>query len=178
MFSCPARHHCCTVKALVYCHTRDVDYASRPHFMLDDMKHVMGDDFNRAYFETVDVMANDLAFPASSPTYVADGFDDTFLSRHENEYDYVFIPDCAGVWWTAQMEGSSLVVGEKLSDIVLSVSRIVKRRGTLFFSKIIGGSDAQETTEIIISRLNQHGLSARIFKLARFANSAVVATKL
>lgn len=100
-----------TIKILVYCHEYKIEYnpENKP-----DSKFVYYDNITRNTYpyklsqtlellvskhgwnnkniivETVDIV--------NEPTYKRDGFDQSFIDEHLNEYDLVYVPDCGGLW--------------------------------------------------------------------------------
>lgn len=55
-------------------------------------------------------------------TLIEDGFDSSFIESHPNEYDLVFVPDCAGNWYYYQSDARAS--WERSTGILLNSMRI------------------------------------------------------
>ena len=78
-------------KVLVYCHPKIIK-TPEDHFAYADLIVNIPKPINNLVIETVDIK------PGGN--YTANGFLPGFTSKHRGEYDLVFLPDCAGLWYT------------------------------------------------------------------------------
>ena len=93
-------------KVLVYCHPKLIK-TPKDHFHYADLIVNIPKPINNLVIETVDIK------PGGN--YTANGFLPGFTSKHRGEYDLVFLPDCAGLWYTAQSNGYII---EQLNDMI------------------------------------------------------------
>jgi hypothetical protein len=71
---------------LVYCHPKKIKEPT-DHFLYDEIIELSEPG---AKIETVDI--------SGLPNHKEDAFSASFISQHQDEYDLVFLPDCAGMW--------------------------------------------------------------------------------
>ncbi len=82
-----------------------------------------------AKFNTVDI--------SGSPDYIIDGFSSEFISQHQNEFDIVMLPDCAGRWWDIIKLDDDTEKSILLFSLIESIMSIVKPGGRLYLSKLV-----------------------------------------
>jgi hypothetical protein len=89
-------------------------------------------------FETIDIKPGG--------TYQQDAFSDKFIESHINNYDLVMVPDCGGIWYELQNSHTGKLFlteeeindnKEKLIEICLNFTKIVKPGGIIQFSKFL-----------------------------------------
>jgi hypothetical protein len=131
---------------------------TQEHWAMDSFRHILGDDWHLVTFSTVDL--------SRGGTYMADGFSEEFVAAHEQEFDYVFVPDCSGPWYEAQMQGDSHEKAERLAQMLLLVSRVLKPGGTLCAAKFI--NEPQEVATYVADILNDHNLLSEVHRMPHF----------
>lgn len=134
-------------KILVYCHPRDPKLSTSPHwFTAVFREEALGYDDADVYWVDPSAVEHPNAFRE-------DGFSDTFLSRFENTFDHVFVPDCSGPWYHKPTETVALIE---------SVSSVLKPGGKMIFGKLVV---SQLTPDQIVSEINtgSKGLAAELF---------------
>ena len=104
---------------LIYCHRRVVDLtrANTNHWQGPIFKQLLterGIDLMKIKVDTIDIL--------SGGTIVGDGFSKSFIDSHENEFDIVILPDCAGLWYEFQKEHND----ENFQTLLSLVSTILK----------------------------------------------------
>jgi hypothetical protein len=148
-------------KVLILCHPEKVTGTFVPltlnnHWMgqegtpKEDSFNILFSDYKltgRPIFDTVDIK--------KGGTYVANAFSEEFITAHENEYDLVMVPDCAGPWVYSQC-GPTADLGQFIS-LSLSLTRMVKPDGIIQFSKF---------TQYYSDELQQH-LETHRFRVER-----------
>jgi SAM-dependent methyltransferase len=87
-----------------------------------------GIDLTKIKVDTIDVRPGG--------TIVADGFSKSFIDSHENEFDIVILPDCAGLWYEFQTEHNDENF-QVLLSLMIELIRLVKPGGTIMFGKIM-----------------------------------------
>ena len=170
-------------KVLILCHPEKVTGSFKPlslknHWFNYHIKELF-EEYNLTgtpLFETVDRY--------SGGTYTADAFSQEFISKHQNEYDLVLVPDCAGPWYKLQNPGESndiRVIGrpysedeintnlETLISLSLNLTTLVKQNGIIAFAKflhktpcIINGQDYDTFAEALNIILLENGFDSQI----------------
>jgi SAM-dependent methyltransferase len=120
-------------KILIYCHNRVVDLtrAATNHWQGPIFKQLLterGIDLMKIKVDTIDIL--------SGGTIVGDGFSKSFIDSHENEFDIVILPDCAGLWYEFQKEHNDENF-QTLLSLMIELLRLVKPGGTIMFGKIM-----------------------------------------
>lgn len=116
---------------LVYSHHKPI-LVPKDHFMYGVFEEVVKDsgfDIKNYNVYTLDIKGN--------PHILADGFAPEFINKYASEptFDFVFMPDCGGLWYTLQehdFNGFGPIIG-----LIESVLKIVKTGGKLVISKFI-----------------------------------------
>lgn len=121
------KHDIVTGRLLILCHPREYKPGQFFHFLMDSHFEplIKEEGFSSKVIDTVDIVPGG--------TFVADGFSESFINQHLEEYDIVFIPDCAGPWWDLQ-KGKQY---DRLNKKILDVSRMVRSGGLLWISKFL-----------------------------------------
>lgn len=135
-------------KALIFCHTKNVLYLPSNHFLGELFLEIENKYFPDEKFihETVDICAD--LFPDSSIRsvhHVDDAWSEAFVYKHRGEYDVIFIPDCAGEWYSEVIEKLNFQV---LQDIINRSMTLLTEYGILMVSKLV----RQEIIEFIKSK--------------------------
>jgi hypothetical protein len=131
-----------TFKVLVIAHRGTVfaPFAPVPHFdsaffrqQIAKYKHAS----SKVKTDTVDILTNDPGMDLQGNYhYRADAFSDKFVNEHDKEYDLIFLPDCAGVWWNVQNPVTDKSAAD-LAALMMKIFTMVKPNGSLFASKIL-----------------------------------------
>ena len=145
-------------KVLILCHNKLVTGTFEP-LTLNNHWYGLYDIFPRLFeqynlkgnplFETVDVKPGG--------TYQKDAFSDDFINSRQGEYDLVMIPDCNGNW--ADFIFSEPRQHERLIELCLKITRMVKPNGIILFSKFIHTNDLMSSLSDV---LKNHGFSTNI----------------
>lgn len=128
---------------LIYCHPKKVFYKDKSsHWWLESYDGELGQKSIMDYildknnikpdstiFKTVDIHNN--------PDYKMDGFSSEFISKHQNEFDMVLLPDCGGRWYDIINMKDETEQSILLYSLIESLAYIVKPGGKLYLSKLI-----------------------------------------
>jgi hypothetical protein len=176
---------------LILCHPRIVTGTFSPDYQLNN--HWWGDDAGiyrelfkehnlqgNPIFETIDIV--------KGGTYQGNAFSDEFIDSHIDRYDLVMVPDCGGEWIESQSETIGKLFGPKtaltkdeqnmrksfLIGLCINLTRVVKKRGIICFSKfisnsscIIEGIEYKTFSQALNFYLNENGLDSRIKVLSK-----------
>lgn len=101
------------IKILIYCHPHiirldpnesygqkfkfDRDGNTIIYYLSNQLENIF--DKNNWSYDNVSIDTIDII---NGGTFMDDSFSDEFISQHQNEYDIVFVPDCAGKWMELQ----------------------------------------------------------------------------
>jgi hypothetical protein len=186
---------------LILCHPRIVTGTFSPDYQLSN--HWWGDDkgiyrelfkeYNlqgNPIFETIDVL--------KGGTYQGNAFSDEFIDSHIDRYDLVMVPDCGGEWYESQRETIGKLFGPKtdltkdeqnmrksfLIGLCINLTRVVKKRGIICFSKFISnssctieGREYKTFSQALNFYLNQNGFDSKIKVLSSGPDEYIMAIK-
>jgi len=109
-------------KILIYCHPRPADDHWQKEIMTQIVAKYDDDKYDEATKITIDTLPGG--------TITADGFSDSFINNNPF-FDYVFLPDCGGVWFEYQRDNKQA----ELSELILKLTTLLKPGGVLVLGK-------------------------------------------
>ena len=109
-------------KILIYCHPRPADDHWQKEIMTQIVAKYDDDKYDEATKITIDTLPGG--------TITADGFSDSFINNNPF-FDYVFLPDCGGVWFEYQRDNKQ----DELSELILKLTTLLKPGGVLVLGK-------------------------------------------
>ena len=112
--------------ALIYCHRRKWN-DDTPHFLKNRIQEYCeknNKEKKPIIYLTIDIL--------EGGDFQNDGFSEEFINSYKESCDFVFIPDCDGIWGEAYKSESL----DKFQKILSNVSSLLKKDGQLLFSKI------------------------------------------
>jgi hypothetical protein len=115
--------------ALIYCHPRKWE-DKEPHYWKSSIENIVTNNITNPSNVTFLTLDNK---PNGKQDFIADGFGDLFINNNENKFDYVFLPDCGGLWYELQIDKKM----QEFINLIIKVLKIVRNGGLLVLSKIL-----------------------------------------
>jgi hypothetical protein len=184
-------------KILIFCHPYIIkekkinNIKNNHHFLNKDIiilcKELGIKETDSLIIDTIDLLPG--------AVYRNNGFSDEFINGNLGRYDFVFIPDCGGLWY--QLQEKSLFEGGKeiykfnkreieynltlLIDHILKVLKLVKNNGIIAFSKILFREECKirnhtftNFIDAIQFYLHKNGFNSYVRKLINYNNEDII----
>jgi hypothetical protein len=153
-------------KVLIYCHPHKVFWINNTlygHWMAPLMQQIILQMIEKktdnVIIKTVDII--------KGGDFNEDAFHENFYKKHCNEYDLIFLPDCAGEWYYLQCNYEEDYVihlkhdnycykspdelKEMFLNIIKNVDSMLKNGGRLYISKFIQTGFYESTYDLLLS---------------------------
>lgn len=121
--------------SLILCHTGSFEDHFLKNVFLNIERKYFIENFTRY---TLDILPSKIFKQDSyvkNRYYQADAWSESFISKHENEFDIVFAPDCAGIWFSLQ--DTNTLDKKAIKNMMEKMLRLVSYDGYLIYGKVL-----------------------------------------